>query len=215
MVSHKHKCIFVHIPKSGGSSIENLVWPAQKDRVESNLCMGFISEYQNKYQTGGLQHLLSSQIKQELGEDIFNRYFKFTIVRNPWDKAVSQFTYMKKRKDLRAFIGLAEDDSFKKYLSLIQQSVHVQWESQHKFIMDENNKLMVDFLGRFESFERDTHKILDELKIGKTMLGLRFKKIPHTNKSLRSHYKDYYDAESKKIVEKIYNEDIERFEYTY
>ena len=62
MLSHKYKCIFVHIPKCGGSSIENILWPDKEDRKESNLWMGFISKYHNKYQTGGLQHLQARQI---------------------------------------------------------------------------------------------------------------------------------------------------------
>lgn len=215
MISHKAKCIFVHIPKCGGTSITQLIWPNKEDRTESNLWRGFTSKYHNKYQTGGLQHLLSCQIKQEVGNEIFQAYFKFAIVRNPWDKAVSQFEYMKKRKDLREFIGMSEGDCFEKYLTLIQQKRHVQWESQHKFVMDGNNNLLVDFLGRFESFEADVNKILDKLKIGKKLFGLRFKKIPHMRKSLRSHYTDYYNLESKRIIEELYKDDIELFKYSF
>jgi len=177
--------------------------------------MGFISKYHNKYQTGGLQHLQASQIMLEVGEELFHSYFKFAIVRNPWDKTVSQFEYMNKREDLRDFISMKENDSFKKYLSLIQKTPHVQWESQHKFILDENNRSLVDFIGKFESFEDDVYTILDKLKIGRKIFGLRLKKIPHTNKSSRSHYRDYYDAESKEIVEKLYKKDIDQFKYTF
>jgi len=177
--------------------------------------MGFISKYHNKYQTGGLQHLQASQIMLEVGEELFHSYFKFAIVRNPWDKTVSQFEYMNKREDLRDFISMKENDSFKKYLSLIQKTPHVQWESQHKFILDENNRSLVDFIGKFESFEDDVYTILDKLKIGRKIFGLRLKKIPHTNKSSRSHYRDYYDAESKEIVQQLYQNDIEQFKYTF
>ena len=43
MISHKHKCIFVHIPKTGGSSMENLIWP-KWNRSESDLWLGFVEK---------------------------------------------------------------------------------------------------------------------------------------------------------------------------
>lgn len=215
MLSHKHKCIFVHIPKCGGTSIENLIWPEKSDRTTSNLWMGLERPNYNKYQTGGLQHLLASQIRQEVGDTTFNSYFKFAIVRNPWDKAVSQFEYMKKRKDLREFIGMSEDDTFKKYLYLIQDTVHVQWESQHKFLLDEAHNQIVDYIGRFETFENAVNAILDKLGFRRTLFGINVRKIPHSNKGQRASYKNYYDSESKKIIDKVYEYDIDLLKYSY
>src|SRR5690348_14228159 len=134
MISHHHKCIFIHIPRSGGTSIENLIWPAQ--RTSAELWMGFIDRYHNRYQTGGLQHLFAQHIEREIGPDTFHSYFKFAFVRNPFDRAVSQFHYMARRPDLREFIGMEPSDSFDKYLHLIQQKKHVQWEQQHKFLLN-------------------------------------------------------------------------------
>lgn len=215
MISHKHRCIFIHIPKTGGASIEHIIWPSKKDKTELNLWMGFTSKYSNKYQTGGLQHLLASQVKKEVGDNTFDNYFKFTIVRNPWDKAISQYTYMKKREDLRSFIGMKKDDCFKKYLSLISTKNHVQWENQSKFILDMNQNIMVDYIGRFETFEHDVYEILHKIKMRSNILGIKIIKIPHRNKSDRSHYREYYDRESQEIVNYLYKQDIELFDYSF
>ncbi|HFD79851.1 MAG TPA: sulfotransferase [Gammaproteobacteria bacterium] len=214
MISHRRKCIFIHIPKCGGSSIEKLIWPREKDKTEANLWMGFTSEYGNKYQTGGLQHLMAKHVRQEVGEDVFDRYYKFSLVRNPYDKAVSQFEYMKKRPDLREFLGMSENDDFKTYLTLIAKKVHVQWDSQYKFILDDSGNALVDYVGRFENFDEDVTTILDALNMHKNIFGVR-KKIPHTNKSTRKHYRDYYDDESKAMLEALYKKDIAMFGYAF
>ena len=168
--------------------------------------MGFDGKHHNKYQTGGLQHLHAGHIKSEFGPEIFNRYFKFSIVRNPWDKAVSQFRYMAKRDDLREYLGMKPDDSFKKYLELISKKTHVQWEPQVRFLFDDSGNSMVDYIGRFESFAESVGTVTNRI-------GLQVSKIPHANKSRRSSFQDYYDSESKEIVSALYAEDVKAFGY--
>lgn len=205
MISHLHKCIFVHIPKCGGTSIEDVIWP--EPRSTSDLWMGFVSKYRNKYQTGGLQHLLAMLIRQEVGEEIFNSYFKFTIVRNPWDKAISQFFYMAQRPDLRDYIGMEENDPFKKYLELTEKKLHVQWEKQYKFFQDDNGETIVDYIGRLETMQQDAANIFERLGINAV--------IPHVNATRHKHYSEYYDDESKEMVREMYNDDIRILNYSF
>lgn len=209
MISDKYKCIFVHIPKTGGSSIEDVIWPLESDKVVENLWMGFIKPYYNKYQTGGLQHLTCKQIKTHVGFEVFNSYYKFTVVRNPWEKAVSQFIYMKHvRKDLRKFIGMTKWTSFKKYLKLISKKEHVQWMKQVDFICEKNGKIMVDKVIRFENIEK-------EFELVRQHLGIPDIKLPWVNKSKRKHYTEYYNKRTIQMVSNLYKEDIKAFNYTF
>ena len=153
--------------------------------------------------------MLARQIQLEVGPEVFSEYFKFSIVRNPWDKAVSQFSYMKSRADLREFIGMKEDDEFKRYLSLIQRKCHVQWMSQYLFLEGDNGESLVNFIGKFEDFEIDVHQILKKLQIG------MISRIPHNNKSCRTDYRDYYDSESQEMVLHMYAQDIAKFGYSF
>lgn len=205
MISHIHKCIFIHIPKCGGTSIENVIWP--EPRKEEDLWMGFISKYYNKYQTGGLQHLFASHVLQEAGEEVFAKYFKFTIVRNPWEKAISQYFYMGRRPDLRDFIGMQENVSFKYYLDLIRKKTHVQWEPQYQFITDSNGELIVDYVGRLESINKDMDVIFNRIGIKAT--------IEHTNATKHQHYSHYYDDESREMVSELYSSDIRMLGYAF
>ena len=210
MISHELKCIFIHIPKCGGSSIERTLWPRPQDRNEANLYGGFISKYRNKYQTGGLQHLLASQVREEVGAKIFEEFYKFAFIRNPWDRIVSQFTYMQQRPDLMDYIGMSSNTEFKVYLELIQQKEHVQWIPQHNFLFNEQKTLLVDQIGRLETFKTDFSSILANLKLDESM------QVAHINRTERQPITEYYnDRETVEIVADIYSEDIKLFEYCF
>ncbi len=209
MISHNYKCIFVHIPKTGGSSIENVIWPLKSDRVVENLWMGLVRPYYNKYQMDGLQHLTSNQIKTEVGSKVFSSYYKFSVVRNPWEKAVSQFIYTKhKRKDLRKIIDMTKWTSFEKYLNLISENEHTHWMKQVNFICDKNGTIMVDKIIRFENIEK-------EFELIRQHLGIQNITLPHVNKSKRKHYTKYYNKRTIQIISNLYKEDIELFNYTF
>lgn len=206
MISHIHRCIFVHIPKTGGTSVEDIIWPGR--RTTDELWMGFVDRYHNKYQTGGLQHLFATQIRAAVGAEVFSRYYKFSIVRNPWDRAVSQFVFMDTREDLRDFIGMKKGDGIKKYAELISKKRHVQWEPQVNFLRDANGETLVDYIGRYETF---SDSVLDALRT----LAIKANSIPHRKKGLRGPYQGYYDAESRDMIAAMYGADIEAFGYRF
>lgn len=215
MISHDYRCIFVHIPKTGGASIENALWPTTADRTEDLLWGGFNREYGNAYQTGGLQHLHASTIKEIIGQQIYEEYLTFSMVRNPWDKAVSQYLYMQHRSDLRTYLGMSPSTDFKSYLALLDKKTHVQWEPQTRFILDNNGEPLVDNVARFESYSRSINKIFNQLRVKKRMFGLLPRKLLHLNQSQRSHYSQYYDSESVDMVSHLYLDDIRYFNYEF
>lgn len=206
MLSKRHKCIFVHIPRCGGTSVESIIWPGR--RTPEELWMGFVDPHHNKYQTGALQHLLARQIRQEIGESRFSSYFKFAIVRNPFDRLVSQFAYMGRRQDLRAFAGMPASASFADYLALIRGVRHVQWEPQTSFLYEVDGTLLVDFVGRFEHLAED-------MAVAFERLGLNNAELPHLNRSRRAPYQDYYTPDLQRQVSEMYATDLHRFGYEF
>jgi len=206
MISDEHKCIFVHIPRCGGTSIECVIWPGE--RREDELWMGFVDEFHNKYQTGGLQHLLAKQIRRRLGERRFDEYFKFAVVRNPFDRLVSQYSYIRFRPDLRTFLGMEEDAPFASYLELIRRKHHVQWEPQVSFICDDDGSLLVDCVARFEALAEDMANVFNRL-------GLESLELPHQNRSIRGPYRAYYTASLRSRAEEMYGDDLSVFGYEF
>ena len=78
---------------------------------------------------------------------------------------------------------------------------------QMDWITDESGKVIVSFIGKFEQFSTDFDKICSYINISAS--------LPHLKKSNRTHYKDYYNEESKKIIEIYFEKDINYFEYRF
>ena len=210
MISHDKKCIFIHIPKCGGTSVEDVIWPKDQGRTEQDLWMGFVTRFENKYQTGGLQHLLAWQVRDEVGRDVFGAYYKFAFVRNPWDRIVSQFAYMQQRPDLMDYLGMTSETEFKSYLELIRLKEHVQWMPQVQFLLDHDRSVLVDRIGRLEDFNEDCAQIF-------AVLGLNLDHLPgHVNRSKRQSFRHYYsDREAVDMVADIFAEDIRFLGYKF
>ena len=212
MICFQRKCIFVHVPKTGGTSIENAIWgPDWRQRTTQQLWMGNVRPGFNKYQSGGLQHLLATQIRQEVGARIFAACFRFSFVRNPWDKVVSQFHYLKTRPMLLKHMGLTRFSTFQKYLNVLARdhARHVQSFEQWRFVLDEDGECLVDFVGKFENIAGDFREVA-------ATIGLPADKLPHDMKSARRrHYRQYYNRRRRQQVADIYSRDIQHFEYEF
>lgn len=175
MISRKYKCIFVHIIKTGGVSVATAL------KMRKTHC-----------------HMSASAIRKRVGEKKWNSYFKFSFVRNPYDKLVSQYHYN------RQSFGY-EDATFKEYATAFGEGKQISTYPQlNSWYLDEE----VDFVGRFENLQQDFETVCE--KIGATDLML-----PHKNKSKHKHYTEYYDDEIKQIVAEKYALDIENFGYGF
>lgn len=212
MISHEHKCIFIHIPKTGGTSINSFFHPGVEfhySKPDYERLFGWCPERKLH-----MQHATSRQLIETglITEDVWNDYYKFTFVRDPWDRAYSDYkwiqefsgvkgsfeNYIKKEKE---FSEILQDRSNDKYLGdhLIPQTD----------FFDISGPYQMDYVGRFENFRDDIHQVLMNL-------GIEKKFDIHQNQSKRSkNYSDFYDSERKQLVDKKYGKDISLLNYRY
>ena len=200
-----NKFIFIHIPKCGGSSIYKALVPGIADDINETEHGGWDS--QSKVMK---QHATAEQIKQFYCPD-FHEYFSFTFVRNPWDKAVSDYLWMTSLDDSNRSGSfndyLNEVNEFSaKSLKRLKRYDHIIPQVDYVSTSTENN--IVDFIGRFENFQQDFNTVCDKI-------GMSRQQLPHKNKTKHKHYTEYYDDETRGIVAGKYARDIELFGYKF
>ena len=154
MINHKYKCIFIHIQRTAGSSIENKIddknWWSDKD----------LRPY---------KHLLASQAKKIYSQH-WNDYFKFSIVRNPWARMVSMLQFspflgVTERGGLLNISGYKKKYGFPatvEYDSRFHQKKDIPEGcegSAYSNILDEE----LDFIGSYENLEKDAQFIFNTI----------------------------------------------------
>jgi chondroitin 4-sulfotransferase 11 len=193
MINHKHKFIFVRVAKTASTSIiESL--------PKSNVCC-----LNWKYDCN---HVPLWHLKENLDKDIIDTYFTFAFVRNPFERVVSSVKYANiwhrnhganKHFELKDFVSSLYDISTSNYRVMFRSS---KYGSQYDFTKG------CDFIGRLENLQQDFNIVCDKI-------GIPQRKLPYVNESKHKHYTEYYDDETRQIVEEIYAKDIEMFGYAY
>ena len=213
MISHRYRCIFVEVPKTGSSSIREIIGYPPKPHL--NISQIQYNLHQSWPRHGGpLNKIMSAAYqfwpkrwRERHGQRIFESYFKFGFVRNPWDRAVSLYL-RKEGLELRDKMTFEEFVAWMKYSSstCIHPVPHV---NQLDWLVDPHGDLLVDFIGRFESLQKDWATIAE--KIGAP------RELPHTRKNpgRDKPYTEYFTEETKRIIADRFRVDIEYFGYEF
>ena len=194
-----YHCIFVHIPKTAGVSV-------------SRSLFGNFS--------GGHTYIKTYQVIFPKNE--FERYFKFTFVRNPWDRLFSAYTFLRKggfhdgeRRWARDHLAPYHDfdDFVKRWVNAKNILRYAHFYPQYRFLcLPFMDKAAVDFLGLYENLQEDFDYIQHKI------FGERTRVLPHHNKSsvnIVRDYKEFYTEESRKIVAEVYAKDITLLGYNF
>ncbi|OLA97139.1 MAG: hypothetical protein AUH19_05165 [Verrucomicrobia bacterium 13_2_20CM_55_10] len=200
MISLQKHFLFVHIPKTAGNSIQT----ALRDYSEDQLVA--LRKEQDGIERFGLRnpkynikkHSTLAEYRDALENEQFRSLYKFSCVRNPWDRMVSYYftptqspeTWDRKkfRKMISKIVSVAD------YLRLDQD--------------DEDPFTNVDYIMRFENLAEDFRTVCGKV-------GISAATLPRYNRSNREHYSKYYDDELRELVRTQFAAEIERFGYTF
>lgn len=179
MISHPHECVFVHIPKTAGQSVEAVFQTALGLRGRAGRAALLLRENRDRAQgPRRLAHLYAEEYIRlgHIGAGAFARYFKFAVVRHPYDRAVSEYRYRAAARIARgqqvpgfdAFLAEAGRDE---HLDAVRHIV-----PQVRYTHGADGACLMDAVLRFENLTEEIAPVLTRL------LGTAVP-LPHRNRS--------------------------------
>ena len=150
------------------------------------------------------KHITAAAAMKLYGESVWRRYFKFTFVRNPWDRMLSLYAYHSTPAAQGGdYVKEMAELTFCDFLLRYSENFLPQLD----MIEDGSGKVAVDFVGRFEALSED-------FRIVARRTGLA-RDLPHAKKVAHRNYRDYYESETRAIVAERYRKDVEFFGYAF
>lgn len=234
MVSHHHKCIFVHVPKAGGQSIETfflndlgLTW---KNRRPLLLMPNSEPDVGPPF----LGHLTAQEYTEHhyISQELFDSYFVFSCVRNPWSRAVSFYKYL----------GYHNTHTFRQFVEDILpgelfDSKFYFVRPQVDYITDSQGHIIVNYVAKLETLDQDFEVVRESLNVDGPLphvnsakpQGIRPGRHPRSivrylrhrylvaQDKLPTHksYAAYYSHDLVERIADIYRRDVEAFDYSF
>jgi len=259
MISKQGRFIFFHIPRTGGSAVQDCLWggrtntqagshprdttdyygpydwhlhgfnPDKNKEVYNNDVgdvVGHVGQGIYDWNTNFLAQE-SQPFSLNYGKEKFEEYFKFTFVRNPWDRFISLWVKFKEEVKLQEqFNGLFDlhiDTDFKepqellRYLLLAHRKnlLLPRWfKSQYEYVHDENLRVLTNYVGMYEKFQFCFDFLCD--RIDKPHQSLPWSSEKHRRKKKDGkHYTEWYDDLMISTVAEIYYQDIRTWGYKF
>jgi hypothetical protein len=209
-----HKIVFVHIPKTAGMAITHMILPhlvgretsGEIGRLSDEVKIAFSLRGKQKHKQGRF-YLSDGDISQKNWDECY----KFAVVRNPWDRAVSEFVW---RHTLPTRHPSTDFSQFLRYCEARIKDYRcggdIYWphaQLQESFVTDGGGKVILDEVFRFEKLSCVVETLRAKMNLP---FGLR-----KLNDTPHSHYRQYYNKDTREFVRRLYANDIERFGYEF
>ena len=246
IISHRHKFVYLKARKVAGTSVEVALAQHCGDGDIVTPIGAFNPKWdEDEYdhpgtnQLGYDRHSALMSVQRRLGRELWDAYFKFAVVRNPWDLVVSQYHWA-----TRADIGSRYQGSLGRSLvrfwrkpfrvrknlvvlgaTLARNLLKIEdvtleffvtymlryYPPNDRFYFDRSGSIGLDFLIRYENLQNDFTSVCERLGIPPSrLLSLKTK-----SRSERRHYSTYYDDRTQELVEKAYQRQIDQFGYRF
>ncbi|MCO4824419.1 MAG: sulfotransferase family 2 domain-containing protein [Amylibacter sp.] len=213
IISLGRKYIFVHIPKTGGTSLAlALEGKAMKDDV----LVGDTPKAKQRrkrlkdVQTSGRlwKHSKLADVYGLVDQAQMENYFVFTLVRNPWDRMVSYYHWLKDQTFDHPHVALAKSVGFSPFLNDGLTQAMMANDGAARYVSDQTGVDRCNLYIRLEHLAQDVEILEDAI-------GVRLGLVPHENRSDRGAYQRYYSDGDRTLVGELFADDVARFGYGF
>ena len=215
LLSHKYNFLFVHIAKTGGTSVRNAL---QKYRWHDPY---YFPQFIASKMSGLLHHEVGIKMprhariicaREMLPHEYFNRLFKFAFVRNPWDLQVSSFHHIRRERP-HLMQGMDDFETFLRWKlnpeRPYQYHIDTSIELQTDYLVDLHGNVIIDYIGHYENLQQDFDHVCSEI-------GIRSSILPHKRKATdRTDYRQYYNDSTAQLVADHFRRDIDTLKYSF
>jgi len=246
IISHRHKFIYLKARKVAGTSVEvALAQHCGEGDIVTPIGAFNPKWDEDRYDHPGTRwrgydrHSGLIPVRRRIGRELWHDYFKFAVIRNPWDLVVSQYHWATRGdvwhrhegtvgRSLRRFwrkpfqprknfivLGAGLARSFLKLEELTLEFFVTYmlryYPPNDRFYFDRSDSMGLDFVIRFENLQDDYTSVCERIGVPKSHLpSLKSKSRPE-----RRHYSTYYDDRTREIVAKAYHRHIDHFGYRF
>lgn len=214
IISRGRRFVFVHIPKTGGTALSlALEARAMKDDIligdtpKARARKGRL----NGVKTAGRlwKHSTLADVQGLISAEETASFFTFTLVRNPWDRAVSYFHWLRMQSFAHPAVGLAKTHDFARFLAHPQTQTAFRLWPASAYLRDGAGAERASAFVRLEHLARDLAPV-------EAHLGFAFGPMARANASARqADYRPYYDGATAVLLASLCAEDIARFGYRF
>lgn len=219
IISDIKKILFIHIPKTAGTSIANALEPFANERrlTPWRAIKRAIPGKVNPQKCWFEMHDTAQFVRSKLTPEVYDAYYKIAFVRSPYTHAYSHYQFLKtyayaryarvvQNQTFEEYLAWRLNGSRRKYKTRIQRFVWMG--DQSSFIYSPNGECLVDFIGRFEHINEDCDRLAERL-------GMSEFRLEHHRKG---DYKKGLDIaslseEARALIDQLYEADFKNFGY--
>lgn len=207
LLSIEKKFLFVHVPKTGGTSVARALdpWVVHPPLTAWNKLLSRFHLQKDPAKVRLRVHGSLADAYAQLPSDFADSLFKFAFVRNPWDRLVSEYSFILARDNHPRHKEVKALPDFLAYLRYERE--RARGRSQARMLAAPTGRAEIDFVGRFENLAADFSEACRRMGVDA--------ELPHLNKTKHRDFRDFYNAQTRDYVAEAWADEISAFEYSF